>query len=242
MRIERGPRRSVWGWLLPLLLVVMLAFVAAFIWLRPMLEQMHFPTGDDRSAHLVIEELKLEVTELREKNTELERELAFVKRSSLIDKEANSDLTQSLADQQKHVLQTTEELNFYKNIVSEDNGSQAVSIRSFDITKSAQSDLFKFKLVVTRSGAKKKTIKGNLELRVQGKQGDLSKTLDWKKIRANKKKSLAFSFQYFQTIERDLRFPQGFVPENVLVKVVPSGKLESVQQSYSWNSVVKEVN
>lgn len=236
VRIYREGDRSLWVWLIPLLVFVLVVGGGVYLFLRP----MGGSAADGLDLKSELEALHQQIDVERGDKEALRRELATTKRTGLIDKAANKELQANLAQREKEVLELKEELTFYKNLVSDDGVAPGVNIRGLTISAAdEEGGAYHFKLVLTQVGADKKVVKGVVELRVQGRQGEESKALDWKDIRGEAKSEPKFGFQYFQKLEGKFTLPERFEPENVLVKVVPGGKRAPVQQSYSWNSILK---
>ena len=215
--------------------VFFLAVVGYLLW--PAVQSLAAP---DRARERV-QTLEKRVRDLQDENDRLVRELAFLKRSSEIDKKANVALVDALSDREKQAAQTRQELGFYKNMVSKEGLAPGITIRRFEVSPvSGEDHDFSFSLVLSRTGPSQQFVKGSITIRVQGMQGGKSVIMDWDRIRVKKAGNPHFRFQHFQSLEGKLRFPAGFEPENVLVKVLVSGGGEQpVQQSYSWNAIVK---
>ncbi len=195
-------------------------------------------TSGGRNAGEVVE-LRQTVSDLREKNQALREQLAKAVRSSEIDSSAGKELMGTLALREKELLDLREELNFYKSMVesAKGDGPSTISIRSFSVVTTDADRIFHYKLVLARVDGKGKPVKGQVQLRLQGRKNGESATLEWQDLSSGSE-APKFRFQFFQRLEGALEIPEGFEPEHILVKVMPSGKKQqSVQQSFSWNSV-----
>ncbi len=195
-------------------------------------------TSGGRNAGEVVE-LRQTVSDLREKNQALREQLAKAVRSSEIDSSAGKELMGTLALREKELLDLREELNFYKSMVesAKGDGPSTISIRSFSVVTTDADRIFHYKLVLARVDGKGKPVKGQVQLRLQGRKNGESATLEWRDLSSGSE-APKFRFQFFQRLEGALEIPKGFEPEHILVKVMPSGKKQqSVQQSFSWNSV-----
>ncbi len=237
IKIYRGDERSVWQWLLPLILIpALVLLVVIYFFVLPGLQ-----TGGNNQAHMM-HDLRATIEQLRDENEALQNELALAKRSQEIDDQASKELAEALAKREGELVELKEELNFYKSMLSTngDGGVSGLSIRNFLVAPGQESGDYLFKLVLARTGGGDKAIRGTVELRIQGKIGEQSRLLSWSEIAPKGAKQPAFGFQHFQRLEGMFHLPKGFEPENVLVKIVPSkGKEDALQQSFSWNSVVK---
>ncbi len=236
VRIEVDDDVSRGGWWLPVsvALLATLAILAYIFW--PAIREawgVQEPPPVDNTALLE------RIRELEQENDQLRKDLAFAKRSSEIDKKANVELVDALSNREKQAAETRQELSFYKKIVSEEKIGEGIEIRSLTLTPEKDGG-FAYKLVLNKKSTRRKQlVRGTVEFRVQGRRSGKSVTLNWRQIRGKQKGSPHFKFQYFQKLEGKLSFPEGFTPENILVKVAASGSGQPVQQSYSWNAVVK---
>lgn len=182
--------------------------------------------------------LRRELDDLREDNARLARDLAFMKSASGIDRQANIELTKALAEQNKRVLKTAEELRFYKKIVTDESSEEEIAIRTVEVSEVGERQ-FELALLLTRNNAHSKSLKGRLELRVQGRSDEGSLSYNWDDLKGEDQSSLSFEFKYFHAMAVKLLFPDGFDPENILLRLVHEGEQSPVQQSFSWNSIVK---
>lgn len=240
VRISRGEgEQSALAWIVPLLLLFIAAALLGYFYVLPKY------SGHAIAAAKVanVEPLYQQIEALKEKNNSLIGELALARRSAEIDAEAGKKLLVTLSEREKEMRELKEELNFLKSMVSPEGARPGISIRSFTLSALDQRAHYAFKLVLIRvtEKGKSKAVKGTVKIRVQGRLNDESKALDWEDITTEEVDKLKFNFQFFQRVEGRLQFPEGFEPENILVKAeLPGKKQPSIQQSYSWNSVLKK--
>lgn len=237
--ITRGDEPSALAWIIPLMLLFVTVALLAYFYVLPRYCGAAF--ADAQAAD--VEPLYRQIETLKEKNAGLIGELALARRSAQIDGKAGKELLIALSEREKEAHELKEELNFLKSMVSPEGAQPGVSIRSFTLRATDKPNRYPFKLVLIRVAdkGKSKAIKGVVRVRVQGRLDDVSKALDWRNITAPETDELQFGFQFFQRLEGELRLPEGFEPEKILVKIESPGKKQPpVQQSYSWNSVLKE--
>ncbi|MGV6815709.1 MAG: DUF6776 family protein [Thiotrichales bacterium] len=238
IKVYHGDEPVVWRWLIPVLIGMFLILgLTAYFLLKPLFDGAPSPLSRAQYQDLTSE---LEV--LKEENRSLKNQLALANRSKEIDRQASQELVSALAEREDELAELKEELNFYMSMVSSEGegGFSEIKIRSFDIVKSDRKGRYIFRLVLSRTELGGKPTKGNVELRIQGKRGKEEVILGWDDIAAEADWKPEFGFLNFQRLEGTLQFPADFVPENVLVKIMPSkGKGESIQQSFSWSAVLK---
>lgn len=181
---------------------------------------------------------------LKDENKELIAQLAKLERMAAIDKTASVNTQKGLVEKENEIKTLKEELSFYKSIISPEQGETGLTIHSFDLAKGGAEDLKQFHLVLTQIAGGGKEAKGTVIFRLQGKLDGVDKLLEWWDIRSDNSQQMpSFKFKYFQRIKGALKVPKGFIPDNILVKVIPEDtKLNSAQQSYSWDAVFKDSN
>jgi len=98
----------------------------------------------------------------------------------------------------------------------------------------------RYRLVLTQVGGGSLEARGTVLLRIQGHLYGEQKELEWWDIRQDTSMPMpSFGFKYFQRMDGVIILPEGFVADNVLVKIIPeSTRLNSSEQSYTWDAVI----
>lgn len=236
IKIERDwgepEKRSFWS-LWAVLLVGALFAALVFYWIWKADGGMR---GTSSGAELA--GLERQLAFFKDQNAELEMRLAKIERAGAIDEGAAKALQKTVSEREEEIKKLKEELSFYKSIVDPKTSHKGLGLKDFVMEDTPVVNRYKFKLVATQSSGKK-AVRGSLVLRLQGHKDGKPVTLKWKELGRGKQVP-KFKFQYFQKLEGAIVLPEGFEPEHIFVKLASSnGKIESVQQSYSWGSVFK---
>lgn len=238
IKVYHGDEPVIWRWLIPLLVgVFMVLALSGYLLLKPLFNGAPSPLSQAE-----YKELSRELETLSSENLTLKNQLALANRSKEIDRQASHELVSALAEREDELAELKEELNFYISMVSSEGGDgfSAIKVRDFDMVEADRKGRFIFKLVLSRTERGGKPTKGKVELRIQGKRGKEEVVLSWGDVAAEGDRKPEFGFLNFQRLEGTLQFPADFVPENVLVKILPTkGKGETIQQSFSWNAVLR---
>ncbi|MGF1643559.1 MAG: DUF6776 family protein [Thiotrichales bacterium] len=195
--------------------------------------------GADETAVTVSHQQK--VAFLEQKNDELARELAMVKRSNDIDDKASEKLVQTLAERERETQDLQERLSVCEALIAADDGKGGLAIHNLAMIPMEESGQYLLKMSLTNSQAGKRSVKGTVQVQVQGKLRGEIKTYEWSQIAAKDKSKLDFDFQYFVRIEGMVRLPEHFEPESIIVKAKPGGGGAAVQHSFGWNTVEKRL-
>lgn len=176
-----------------------------------------------------------QLRESRQKNSELGQQIAILQRSSEIDRLASLEVRNEFAVLQDRMLALTEELEFYRGIVSPRDGKAGLRIQRFDIKAGASSGVFKYRLMLTQVQRNERFVRGVIEIEVVGVEDGRKRILPLS-VLATDQKGLKFKFRYFQEFDGELKIPEGFLPETVTVKVLPSGKGKpaGVDKTMEW--------
>lgn len=183
--------------------------------------------------------MESELVKLRAHNSELTSKLAFATTSGAIDDTASKATQQNLADKELELRSAREELSFYKSILSPEGTAAGLNIYSFSVEDTENINEIRYRLVLTQVGGGSLEAQGTVLLRIQGYLYGDEKVLEWWDIRPESTMPMpSFGFKYFQRMDGAIILPEGFVADNVLVKIIPdSTRLKSSEQSYTWDAV-----
>lgn len=162
----------------------------------------------------------------------LQQKLVASERSREIERQAYSEVDDSLRDLQAEILELKEEVAFYRSIVAPRESSRGLRIQRFKITPTAQNKTFRYKLVLTQVIKNNRVTRGEVEIQIEGVQNGKHRTLSLASVSVEKQQKLPFRFKYFQSFEGDLIIPDGFVPSRVNVKVV-SNRV-TLDKTFGW--------
>lgn len=180
-------------------------------------------------------ELGKQLREAREQNAELSQQTAILERSSEIDRLASLEVRNEFAALQDQMRALSEELEFYRGIVSPKDGKAGLQIQRFDIRVGSASGEFSYQLMLTQVQRNERYVRGVIEIEVEGIEDGKKRVLPLS-VLASDKKDLKFKFRYFQEFGGELIIPEGFLPERVTIKVLPSGKGKppGVDKTMEW--------
>ncbi len=189
--------------------------------------------GYDRMAAVKLQD---SIKALDQKNTQLQEQIITLQRERDVDHASYQQIQHNLEAQQSKLLNLQEELAFYKGIVSPATGEQGLRVQSLKFTSGGAPRLYHYHLVLIQVRTKEFKVIGSVQMKIYGAEQGKPVILDAGDIAPKGKVSLNFAFQYFQNLEGDAIFPNGFTPGRVEVTVLESGH-PSVQQNFTWQSV-----
>lgn len=169
-------------------------------------------------------------------NAELSEQITVLQQQRDVDRNAREQVQASLQDMQHKLADTQEELGFYKGIVSPASGEEGIRVQTLKISNGGAPRLYHYRLVLIQARTRELRVSGNLDMKIYGVQAGKPLILDAHDIAPSGTPSLGFAFQYFQNLEGDVFFPEGFMPGRIEVTIHESGH-GPVQQNFDWTSV-----
>lgn len=174
---------------------------------------------------------------LIKRNDGLRQEIATLRRSDQISREANRDLQRTLAERDEEISGLRADVAFYERFVGATGQRRGLSVH--DLEMQSQSDgAWHFVATLTQNLNRGAVNTGRLTVSVEGTRKDRLERLSWTRLRQqNNAPGVAYSFKYFQQVEGDLLLPKDFKPMRVTVRLVPSGG-SAVDQSFAWAEIL----
>jgi len=181
--------------------------------------------------------------ELLSKNKALREQVAMLETATKVDREAYGQVETQLIDLQRRILEQQEDIEFYKGIVNENDGT-GLRIQNFKIARSFGERKFDLRLVLAQAFRSTKQVSGKVEMVVEGVQGGKSVRMSLQELapdageaESDKSGRLNYSFRYFQDLKAEVLIPAGFEPERVHIIVHPKGKSsKTVEDFFVWDT------
>ena len=180
--------------------------------------------------------LRADIAALEEANEGLRRQIAVFETSREVDQEAYSQVEANLAELQASIQSQEEELAFYRGIVSPADGVAGLKIQEFELTPGNAGEAVVMRLVLVQAIKHDRRVSGVVKLNVHGERAGEDASLALPELVAEGENGeLAYSFRYFQDLERQLVLPEGFQPDRVDLEILPKGRgSKRVSQSFDW--------
>lgn len=225
-------RRPLVRWLLVVAAVLLAAALAAVAYNR-----------GQASAGLDAARVALERRELTDKAERLERQnaklnakVAELEMARNLDREAYGQIEKTLGELQSQLSRQTDDLAFYKSIVSPADGVQGLRIHRFEVEPGAAPREYRLKVTLIQSMRHESVASGLVQVVVHGMQGDQPARYSVGELLGRPKAQLPFSFRYFQAIEQVVTLPEGFQAFEAEVQVRSSKLRFPMQQSFPWKA------
>ena len=162
----------------------------------------------------------------------LEVELAV---EQLVNQNAQVTL-QKMADE---LYQVKKQLGFYEKVMAPEKGANGLVIDKVKITASQSLNHYNFQITLVQQQLKKRYAKGYVDIVVTGSFANKPKQLALSDISTATKKSLSFSFKYFQVISGGIILPNDFIAEKIQVSAILTKskwqKYQKLNKTLLWN-------
>ncbi len=190
----------------------------------------HDATADAERRALVEGQLE----QLEFENKQMHAKVAELEMARRLDRDAYGQVESTLGDLQSQLARQSDDLAFYRSIVSPTDGIQGLRIQRFEVLPSEKSREVRLKLTLVQAMRHESVVSGLAQITVLGMKDDAPARFSIGELLGKPRAQLPFSFRYFQTIEQTVALPEGFRPFETSVEVTSSKLRSPVQQSFPW--------
>lgn len=168
-------------------------------------------------------------------------ESTLLQTRSAVDAETITRLRQDIADLGAANLELEQELSFYRSVMAPGEGDEPVLLRAPRFEQIGEdTGLWQYEFVVQQGTRRRGDYRGELAVRIEGSMAGVTEGEPVRFALKDLAKALGGSshtlrFRYFQRIRGELRLPEGFMPERVILEASltePGGV--TVQAAYDW--------
>ena len=184
-------------------------------------------------------EAEVVLAERDESIDELQRQLTLLEISKEIDRITYDEVEKNLNQLQARVQSQDEELVFYREIISPQDGSAGLRIQNLEVSPVDSEQRYKLHMVLIQAGVHDQLVTGIVKFNIAGTQSGQTLDLSLKDLAVDgTTEDLVYTFRYFQSLEQELILPVGFEPDWVNVEIWPrEPEGEQISQSFRWMSI-----
>lgn len=182
-------------------------------------------------------ELSAQLTDLRQENEALKRQIAILDRSSAVDQQTGAELQETLTALRQRVAQLEEDVLFYRQVVEEETEETGLVIGQLDIDATRSPDRYRYKLVMRQQDADGDTyLTGHLNFNLVGQLQDQQVILPLRDLSEFEDElDIRLRFKYFQNIEGELALPEGFQPDRIQIAAVATEPVSKrINEDFGW--------
>ena len=182
-------------------------------------------------------ELSAQLTDLRQENEALKRQIAIQDRSSAVDQQTGAELQETLTALRQRVAQLEEDVLFYRQVVEEETEETGLVIGQLDIDATRSPDRYRYKLVMRQQDADGDTyLTGHVNFNLVGQLQDQQVILPLRDLSEFEDElDIRLRFKYFQNIEGELALPEGFQPDRIQIAAVATEPVSKrINEDFGW--------
>ena len=182
-------------------------------------------------------ELSAQLTDLRQENEALRRQIAILDRSSAVDQQTGAELQETLTALRQRVAQLEEDVLFYRQVVEEEIDETGLVIGQLDIDATRSPDRYRYKLVMRQQDADGDTyLTGHVNFNLVGQLQDQQVILPLRDLsEVEDELDIRLRFKYFQNIEGELALPEGFQPDRIQIAAVATEPVSKrINEDFGW--------
>lgn len=182
-------------------------------------------------------ELSSQLTDLRQENEALKRQIAILDRSSAVDQQTGAELQETLTALRQRVAQLEEDVLFYRQVVEEEADETGLVIGQLDIDATRSPDRYRYKLVMRQQDADGDTyLTGHVNINLVGQLQDQQVILPLRDLSEFEDElDIRLRFKYFQNIEGELALPEGFQPDRIQIAAVATEPVSKrINEDFGW--------
>ncbi|GAA3925187.1 DUF6776 family protein [Luteimonas lutimaris] len=163
----------------------------------------------------------------------LEQQVATLRRSDQISRDANRDLQGTLAERDEEIAGLRADVAFYERFVGATGQRRGLTVHQLNL-RPQSGQAWHFTTTLTQNLNRGAVSSGEVTLSVEGTRDGKLQTLAWDDLRQQPDApGIAYSFKYFEEVGGDLVLPAGYQPLRVVVRLAPKSGA-AVEQSFTW--------
>lgn len=182
----------------------------------------------ERAAALESENRKLagQLEGARERASMSAREADVLRRANALMREGERSHQQDLAELRA-------ELELYRRLGGATGTQPPLAVRHAELSPGARAGRFNLSLTLTQNLRWASDASGRVELALVGLRDGAPVALDWAALGVGHPPE--FRFRYFQLVERELRVPEGFIPETLeLALRLDGAATPAFRERWAW--------
>lgn len=193
--------------------------------------------GVDLKESVLSENVKFkqELFKRDEEINHLKRKLADIELGGEIDSQTNVQVMSEIEGLKSQIAELNEEIRFYKGIMLPKVGEKGLRIEKLDIKETIEAARVSYSLLLTQVVDKHDFIRGKVEIKLIGNQGEEIKEMALPEISEGTESAIGFRFRYFQTLTGEISLPEGFLPHQVRVTAKSVGRRgQTLERLFDW--------
>jgi hypothetical protein len=182
-------------------------------------------------------EQEVAIEHLEKTNHELRTKLAELDTIRVGRSREQAEVARTIGDLQAQVARESQELAFYRGVVTQGAAEIGVKIGQVRLSSSHKPGQYVLHMSLLRSGRPDNVVTGTLGLVVDGGSGGQSDApLDLPALTGGKLHEIPFNFRFYENFDQEIAVPVGFKPEHLAIEIHSSRKdVAPLVQTFPWS-------
>jgi hypothetical protein len=193
---------------------------------------------DQRRSEVALQQM---IAQQEAQADDLGRQLTILRTSQDIDEETYTQVETTLSQLQIQIQAQEEELAFYRGIISPEDGNVGLRIQELTFGDVGTAGRFLLRMVLVQALSREGAVSGTVRVKIDGLRDGVPEVWALDDLLVDGEAGgIAYDFRYFQALQREIEFPEDFVPSRVDVEIWPkSSRGPETLHNYSWMAVVR---
>jgi len=181
--------------------------------------------------------LRRQVDSLEVEKIEFQRKVLMMESSSKIDRFVVDDSQKRMQMLDAEVAKLKDELAFYRKIIEPTVNNVALVIPTLRVFKNPE---LNFRLGLSKGTKTKEVVKGKAYFTFTGTVNGEYQSIELEDVDARRQPAIDFQFKRFQLLSASMKWPEGFKPETVELRLILKGKrAKEIKKSWQWSEVIQ---
>ena len=181
--------------------------------------------------------LRKQVESLEVEKIDFQRKVLMMESSSKIDRFVVDDSQKRMQALDAEVAKLKDELAFYRKIIEPTVNNAALVIPTLRVFKNPE---LSFRLGLSKGANTKGYIKGKAYFTFKGTVNGENQSVELADVDAQQQPAIDFQFKRFQLLSATMKWPEGFKPESVELRLILKGtRAKEIKKSWQWSEVIQ---
>jgi len=164
------------------------------------------------------------------------RKLAAVEVEAGIMRNSQLAMRQNIDQQQQQIAEQEKALDFYRQLMTSDGNKQGLELNSYLLRKLDQPNAYYFRFTFVQYAKKHLALRAGLSITVDGERSSEKVSYNFRELIMNADGQFEkLRFKYFHVVEGQLKLPEGFMPQQIVIDAQLKTKKSKVwQRKLSW--------
>lgn len=192
-------------------------------------------------AEVELTDLRTDLKLSESKATSLAQQLENINLGAEVDRKASEEIRQEVIALKEQIAVLKEENGFYRGLMAPTKNQRGLAFGTVELSETDRLRAYSYKVVMQQLATNHQLINGSLTYTVVGRKDGLEVSYPLKQLSTQVGADvIKLRFKYFQTIEGELRLPEGFEPQAIELVAKSTGKNPvTIEKRFGW--LVEEV-